>query len=140
VSIYAIYKITNLVNQKVYIGQTQRRPSSRYANHCSAARNGSSNLLHSAIRKYGEENFSFEVLDLTATSAKELDQLEVNYVSKFKSYVLYPDSNGYNMTIGGSGRYGAKHFQIPINIPYLRGYFHGRSPHTTKATIFRYST
>jgi hypothetical protein len=29
------------------------------------------------------------------------------------------------MTIGGSGRYGAKHFQIPINIPSSRGYFHG---------------
>ena len=65
--IKAIYKITNQVNQKSYIGQSIN-PEKRFSAHKSAARNhrfGSSQALYYAINKYGEENFIMEVLEWT---------------------------------------------------------------------------
>ena len=54
-----IYKITNLINKKVYIGQALDI-FHRWSKHSSAPTNS---LIHQAIREYGIENFSFEIIE-----------------------------------------------------------------------------
>lgn len=90
-----IYKITNLINNKSYIGQSvdiQRRWS-RHRNY---------NLfqtdypLYRAFEKYGIKNFNFEVLE--ECSIQELDSKEIMYIQHYDSY-----NNGYNQTTGGQG-------------------------------------
>lgn len=96
-----IYKITNKINQKIYIGQTSRTIAIRWKDHCSVAYRKTSkdyNLpLYRAIRKYGTENFLIEEVDY-AFSQEELDLKEIQYIEKYNSYY-----NGYNASLGGSG-------------------------------------
>ena len=97
-----IYRFTNLVNGKVYIGQTKNRVEDRKRDHILAAHKGVKSPLCAAIRKYGEENFKFEVI-ATAASEQELNDLEVILIAEHKSYIRDPGSNGYNQTRGGKG-------------------------------------
>lgn len=97
-----LYKITNIVNGKLYIGITSKTLKRRWQGHASAARRGRKNRLHSAIRKYGEENFIIELLQETQ-NYKELVQLEIDYISKLETT---NKKIGYNMTIGGEGTAG----------------------------------
>lgn len=69
-----IYKITNLVNNKVYIGQTKQTLKRRYAHHLSSARHRD-NYLYRAMRKYKVENFKIEQID-TAETLEQLDTKE----------------------------------------------------------------
>jgi group I intron endonuclease len=87
-----VYRITNLVNGKVYHGQTvnQKERQShhfRIDSHCVALRN--------AIKKYGRNSFLFEVVK-TASSKQELDQLEISLVETSLS------PRGYNIKSGGA--------------------------------------
>lgn len=92
-----IYKITNIKNGKIYIGQTSRSLKSRWRGHCSSAEhNRSNNLFHNAISKYGKESFIVEIIDF-ANSQEELDLLEKTHIDKHES--LFP--NGYNLKTGG---------------------------------------
>lgn len=88
-----IYKITNLINGKVYIGQTIRKLSERWSSHCHHKNN---TAIHNAITKYGKENFSICVID-NANTRDELDQKEMFWINFYNS--LSP--NGYNFTKGG---------------------------------------
>lgn len=90
-----IYKITNLINNKIYIGQTCRTLSQRWKEHCSK-RSGCT-YLHNAIMKYGKENFKVEQIDI-AISKEDLDYKESYYIEYFNSIV----PNGYNLNSGGS--------------------------------------
>lgn len=97
-----IYKITNTVNGKVYIGQTRYTVEWRWHTHLYATYNeiaGDHNtLLHKAIRKYGIDAFLVETIDECDSS--ELNDKEIFWIKHFNSY----DSDyGYNMTLGGSG-------------------------------------
>lgn len=59
-----IYKITNIANGKVYIGQTiQKNPKMRWYSHLADARRGKKSYLLDSIRKYGQTNFVWEVID-----------------------------------------------------------------------------
>ena len=88
-----IYKITNIQNNKVYIGQTIRPVEQRFHRHINDALN---NILNThfarAIRKYGKENFVIETID-TASSQEELNQKE-QYWIRFYNAV----DKGYNET------------------------------------------
>ena len=84
-----IYKITNLINQKIYIGQSIHIEQ-RWQEHC---RNSSISLLASAIKKYGKENFKFEIVE--ECKENELDEKEIFYIQKYHSMV----PNGYNVTL-----------------------------------------
>jgi len=63
----------------------------------SAARNGSKFRFHSAIRKYGKDNFLLEVLE-TCKSEGEMRKKEIGYIEKYNTMKF-----GYNATAGGSG-------------------------------------
>lgn len=88
-----IYKITNTVNDKVYIGQTIRPVEKRFERHINDALN---NVIDThfarAIRKYGKENFSVEQID-TAKSQDELTRKEHYWISFYDSV-----NSGYNET------------------------------------------
>ncbi len=87
-----IYKITNKINGKVYIGQSIHIEK-RWKEHIFDNRKNS--LIHLAIIKYGKENFSFEVIE--ECNQKELNQKEQYWIKKYNSF-----ENGYNLTRGGS--------------------------------------
>lgn len=95
-----IYKITNKINGKVYIGQTMFKISERMKQHIYAAlRRNTKSILYSAIQKYGPENFTIEEID-GANSLSELNYLETHYIYKFNSLV----PNGYNLSSGGGNK------------------------------------
>ena len=88
-----IYKITNLINKKVYIGQTIRTVEQRFHRHINDALNGILDTHFArAIRKYGPENFSVEVID-TATTQEELTEKESYWIKYYNSV-----NEGYNET------------------------------------------
>lgn len=93
-----IYKITNQVNGKVYIGQSIDIEGRLYEHKYRAyyAKEGVyRSILSKAIYKYGVENFIFEVLE--ETTVDELDEREIYYIAFFNS--IQP--NGYNIEAGG---------------------------------------
>ena len=100
-----IYKIENLLNHKIYIGQTtKKRATDRFSQHRYLARHPeqetSISYLHRAMNKYGVHNFSFEVIEETEDSL--LNEREQYWIKEKNS--LTP--NGYNMTKGGEGSIG----------------------------------
>lgn len=99
-----IYKITNLITNKVYIGQTTQKFKNRINKHKERMKNGKNTPLYNSLRKYGIENFKFEIIE-EVSSKEELNQREIYYIEKFNSF--YP--NGYNLTKGGAGTFNYHH-------------------------------
>lgn len=90
-----IYKITNKINGKIYIGQTiQKSARKRWSTHCRGIENSAISL---SIKKYGKENFLFEVLENCA-SLEELNKREEFLIQELNT--LAP--NGYNLKPGGN--------------------------------------
>ena len=95
-----IYKATNLVNGKVYIGQTVRSLDERMSEHL----RHSKTIFDKALKKYGISNFRVEIID-EAQSVDELNAKERYWIDKYKSF----GKNGYNMCEGGSNTIGYHH-------------------------------
>lgn len=93
-----IYKITNKINGKVYIGQTRVSLKTRWAQHCRPKSN--SRALRHAIEKYGVDSFLIEEV-LRVSNQTELDAQECHHIQQFNSLV----PGGYNLTSGGEGGY-----------------------------------
>lgn len=90
-----------------YIGQTRVSEQERWRDHVSEANSPSNKnyntLLNRAIRKYGEENFSLEILEDNIEDTN-LDAREIYWIEKYQTY--YKDNpNNYNMTRGGNTGY-----------------------------------
>lgn len=101
-----IYKITNSINGKIYIGKTENiDPNIRWESHKrdSIKESNKNRPLYRAMNKYGIKNFTFDVID-ECNDSNELCEMEKKYILQFRSYVGLSDSNGYNATIGGDGR------------------------------------
>jgi group I intron endonuclease len=95
-----IYKATNKINGKVYIGKWMgTRVAQRWAQHKSLARRGSDTYFHRAIRKHGEEAFEFELIYKAITST-DLEQAEIRFITLYGSHTRML---GYNLTLGGDG-------------------------------------
>ena len=90
-----IYKITNKLNGKVYIGQTIKTLDHRKKGHIQATKDGVNHHLYNAMNKYGIENFVFEEI-CKASTKSELNYLEAKYILEYDSV-----RNGYNMGYGG---------------------------------------
>lgn len=96
-----IYKIENLKNGMIYIGQSVNIERRWAAHRCAAKQDKNNYPLYSDIRLYGEKNFSFEIVEFC--EKEELDAREVYWIEKYNSY-----NNGYNNTLGGSDVQGEK--------------------------------
>uniref|UniRef100_A0A6C0BM95 GIY-YIG domain-containing protein n=1 Tax=viral metagenome TaxID=1070528 RepID=A0A6C0BM95_9ZZZZ len=109
-----IYLIINMINEKMYVGQTvshrknhnKYRPfgyRGRFKDHLSEARcqnkENQSVYLNNAIRKYGEDQFISELI--LRCEPSELDRYEQSYIDSYQT--LFPQ--GYNLTIGGKGQF-----------------------------------
>lgn len=111
---YSIYKITNIINGKVYIGQTRKTIQQRLARHIyDSKRSSLSHLpLYRAFNKYGIENFNIELLEYV--SAEEANDKEKYYIKLFNSY-----NEGYNATLGGDSRSRIQFTDEEIVLDYL---------------------
>jgi group I intron endonuclease len=89
-----IYKITNLINGKVYIGKSEVSIEERWKAESAGYTN---DHFANAIKKYGVENFKFEVLIETQ---ENLNELETQFIREFRSH---DQQFGYNKTFGGDG-------------------------------------
>jgi group I intron endonuclease len=83
-----IYKTTNLINGKFYIGKDAKNKDSYY---------GSGIILNKAIKKYGKDNFKKEILE-ECLSLEELADKEVYWIDKLSATTI-----GYNIALGGLG-------------------------------------
>jgi group I intron endonuclease len=93
--IYKIYKITNLLNNKIYIGCTGARLSKRFSNHFWTKDN---NPLHIAMQKLDRKFFIIEVIEESDDEDYARNTLEPKYIKMFNSV----DSDiGYNIQTGG---------------------------------------
>ena len=94
----SVYKITNNLNGKAYIGQTINSIQERFRTHCAVYSEGKCPALWSAIQLYGKDNFKIEVLWSDPECDKDtLDEKEIEMIAVHNT--LSP--NGYNLMEGG---------------------------------------
>lgn len=89
-----IYKVENLINHKIYIGQTIKTAQERWNHHLCEASLGSELYFHRALRKYGKDNFNWSIIE--EIDNNKLNEKEIYWISYYNSY-----KNGYNLTPGG---------------------------------------
>ena len=94
-----IYCFTNLINNKKYIGSTISDPNRRYNQHIYNATHENTHQynypLYQAIRKYGLENFTFDILLQKDCTEEEIRKIEHDYIIKYNTI----SPNGYNQTL-----------------------------------------
>lgn len=107
---YSVYKITNVLTNKYYIGIDSYFPK-RLKQHQSLLSNNKhkNKYLQNSYNKYGIDNFKFELL-LNCNSREEMLSKEVELIKEYNSL-----ENGYNHTIGGEGSFGYKHSEESIS-------------------------
>ena len=94
-----IYKIVNDINEKVYVGKTEVSLEKRFAEHCRdyQKREEEKRPLYNAMKKYGIEHFSIELIEECNSEIASLR--EQYWIGFYKSY-----TEGYNATLGGDGK------------------------------------
>ena len=91
-----IYKIENIINGKLYIGQTNKSLEERFKKHLIRAKQHVNTHLYNAMNKYGYDNFQISLIE--EVEQVLLNEREIYYIALFNTR----DKNyGYNMTIGG---------------------------------------
>lgn len=122
-----IYKYENLINHKCYIGQSIDIKK-RQREHKNASFNPKHSdydlAIHCAIRKYGLENFSIEILE--ECEKDRLNELEVKWIKHYDSY-----KNGYNETEGGDESH--IHLGKPVELYNMEGNYIIEYPNITEA-------
>jgi len=114
-----IYKITNTVNKKVYIGKTEFTTAKRFEAHIKKAKKKTNRYLYDAMNHYGYDKFVIEKID-DCISNEDMNNKERYWISYYKSN---NKEFGYNMTEGGDGgrmspelyeRIAAQHRGVPL--------------------------
>lgn len=108
-----VYKITCILNNKVYIGQTCEPINKRFKRHMGYQKDTHDTKFYRAVRKYGVENFYIELLD-TATTQEELDEKEIFWINKYDSV-----NKGYN-TKSSKGKCGGDTLSNHHNLENIR--------------------
>ncbi len=95
---YSIYIIMNIINNKVYIGMTKQNVKRRWNDHSKPSAKFCYRLVR-AIRKYGKNSFTINILEKNLTLAEAIDK-EKEYIIKYDSTNY---KKGYNVSAGGLG-------------------------------------
>ena len=90
-----IYKITNIVNNKIYVGQTTESLEKRFKRHMGYQKESSDTKFYRAVRKYGVDNFKIEPIEEVKTQ-EELNKREEYWIRKLDTV-----NKGYNSYYGG---------------------------------------
>jgi hypothetical protein len=98
---FIIYKHTNTITKKSYIGYTSSTLEKRLNRHFQDAKRGSNQYFHRAIRKYGQDCWISEIL-AECEIIQQAHKLECSLILEHNTFGI----NGYNMTIGGEGTTG----------------------------------
>lgn len=111
-----IYKITNNINNKIYVGKTNLSIQKRFQQHCRDYKKKSTEKrpLYQAMQKYGIEHFYIEKIE--ECSPELASEKEQYWIAFYKGY-----EQGYNATRGGDGKQLFNHFEIAkelIKNPY----------------------
>ena len=129
--IYYIYKHTNKINGKVYIGQTCQKPESRW-------RQGegykNSPKFYAAIQKYGWDSFDHEIIT-TTDSIEKANQLEISLIAQFKAN---SSDFGYNLQEGGMNGLHSKETKQKMRLNQLganNSFYGHKHSEATKALI-----
>lgn len=105
---YYVYTITNLVNYKIYVGQTTV-PKNRWAAHkCESYSNRIRYPIHRAMKKYGIDKFHFSLIEVCDTP-DQVDKAEIYWIKQFDST---NSASGYNLAIGGNVNRGWHHSEL----------------------------
>lgn len=107
-NIYTIYRATNTINNKVYIGFTSQPPENRIYQHKNDSKRGDTYFYY-AIRKYGWDAFIWDILYQSTEMEYTKDVMEEFFITENNSFINFENSNGYNMSLGGDGIPGLKH-------------------------------
>jgi len=105
--IYTIYKATNTINGKAYIGFDSDWPSRKERHKKNI--NYRSQYFYNAIKKYGWDNFSWKVLYQSLDGEHCLKVMENYFICEYRTYTGFSDCKGYNVTLGGEGCLGYQH-------------------------------
>ena len=95
-----VYKITNIKNNKVYIGQTKETLKQRFSRHMGYQALEHDTKFYRAVRKYGKESFIIEQID-TAFNQDELDEKEVYWIRYYNAVEDGYNSNDHKGRVGG---------------------------------------
>ena len=108
--IYSIYKVTNKINHKVYIGFDSNWPSRKQKHfwNCDNDTNKQHYKFYRAIKKYGKNNFEWEVIYQSLDGSHCKNIMESFFIKEYNSFIGWDNCNGYNMTTGGDGTLGIK--------------------------------
>lgn len=91
-----IYKAENIINGKIYVGQTIKSLNERKQQHLLKAKKGEGYKFHRALSYWGEQNFIWDILEEVST-VQQLKEREHYWIEYYKSYEY-----GYNLTKGDS--------------------------------------
>ena len=123
-NIYSIYKATNLINGKIYIGYSgnfRKRLNAHKRKAFSKSKEFENIYFYNSMRKYGWENFKFEIIYQSKDKEHCHFEMETYFICYYDTYYL--SNNGYNMTYGGEGAVGYKMSEEgKINIKLKRKY------------------
>jgi group I intron endonuclease len=126
-----IYLVTNKANGKQYVGKTTKTLDERKKGHIYEASSGSRYAFHLAIRKWGEDNFTWQIIE-ECSSEEQLNIAEMSHIERLGTY-----GRGYNMTLGGEGKLGWQPSEETRDIwskqrrgrnQYTNGYIHPNNP------------
>ena len=95
-----IYLVTNTINGKQYVGFSIE-PDVREYKHTWESKSGSPQAIHRAMRKYGVESFTFDIIFEHDDPKWTLKVMEPHFIAWYDTY-----ENGYNATLGGEGTLG----------------------------------
>jgi group I intron endonuclease len=96
-----IYKVTNKIDGKCYIGQTIGALEKRKRGHKTRYRNKQNIYFYNALNKHGWDNFEWEVIE-ECSSKEEMNEMEFHYIKQYDSF----GNGGYNLSWGGEGKFG----------------------------------
>lgn len=128
--VYRLYKVTNKITGKIYIGQTVRTLKARWADHCCMKSYKHKSALKTAIKKYKKHSFTIELLAIVF-SLKDANRLEHELIKSYDS--LSP--KGYNLKCGG-GSFGSCHPDTKVKISKVQEHKRKQIVNATTGDIF----